>query len=318
MAPLRTLLSLLATAVAAVDSNDDARAGWPVSLEFLKTCNATTFFAFVEPLVNMTTLSYTATWGTYYKARAANATVSGWRRALPESNPKDGGMRALTFLAEDGRGVVAFRGTDLGPEGRSSKADLCADDFLSGHAMPEWCLRLFTHEALDYFARAVEFAEQAALAHPGVRWLYTGHSLGAQLAELVASVRGAGHVALGFSAPAVLPVLRNRTQVDPALLPSWQVVALYNEWDPLRSLAQGALPGSECLWEDLPSPAGCQQCAASPSLTSAFCSRCFNETHVWKHYIDLIKFGHRPRCSGIADVSNRFMPPPRETEILLE
>jgi len=262
-------------------------------LEFLKTCNATTFFAFVEPLVNMTTLSYTATWGTYYKARAANATVSGWRRALPESNPKDGGMRALTFLAEDGRGVVAFRGTDLGPEGRSSKA-------------------------LDYFARAVEFAEQAALAHPGVRWLYTGHSLGAQLAELVASVRGAGHVALGFSAPAVLPVLRNRTQVDPALLPSWQVVALYNEWDPLRSLAQGALPGSECLWEDLPSPAGCQQCAASPSLTSAFCSRCFNETHVWKHYIDLIKFGHRPRCSGIADVSNRFMPPPRETEILLE
>jgi hypothetical protein len=103
--------------------------GWPASLEQILTASSDDeFHAFVAPLAEMTKLTYTATWGSYYKEWEANATVLGWARGTLESNPRGGGMRALTFLqASSQRGVVAFRGTDLNRSGVSGQADFCAD-----------------------------------------------------------------------------------------------------------------------------------------------------------------------------------------------
>eukprot|EP00971_Amphidinium_carterae_P204597 4060162-Amphidinium_carterae.1 len=55
----------------------------------------------------------------------------------------------------------------------------------------------------DYFGNALRFAADAALLYPDTQWLYTGHSLGALLAEAVAVVRE--QLALSFSAPPVDP-----------------------------------------------------------------------------------------------------------------
>lgn len=206
-------------------------------------------------------------------------------------------MRALTFVqAATGRGVIAFRGTDLNRSGVSGQADMCADDVLSGKPLRAWCKR-FTNETLDYLTRAIEFAQAAEGAFPGIEWLYTGHSLGAQLAEVLAAIHRAR--ALTFAAPSVSPVLRNRTVVDPALVSAWSEVALYNEWDPLLRDAQGNLVGAECIWEVRPPPLGCETCYSDgkrPDLLRPECAECFARTHVYKKYLDLVGSGQRPAC----------------------
>eukprot|EP00971_Amphidinium_carterae_P238783 4740087-Amphidinium_carterae.1 len=53
--------------------------------------------------MEMTKLTYTATWGTYHRPADDNATVSGWERQAHEANPLKGGMRALTFIASDSK-----------------------------------------------------------------------------------------------------------------------------------------------------------------------------------------------------------------------
>lgn len=208
-------------------------------------------------------------------------------------------MRALTFLHENiSLGVVAFRGTDLNQTGVSGKADACADMLLSGQPLPPICSR-FTVAALDYLSRAREFAAEAAQRYPQVDWLYTGHSLGALLAEAIASERGA--VALVFSSPPVLPVLRNRSAVDPGKLSRWATVALYNEYDPLKYESQGKLPGASCVWNVTPVPPGCAACELSGhaiNMSSASCRLCFVNTHVYKHYLELLASKPRPICSG--------------------
>lgn len=272
---------------------------WPASLQFLANSDDGTFHAFVDPLANMTTLSYTATWGAYHEKQAEKATVRGWRRAEPEANPQAGGMRALTFLHDNtSLGVVAFRGTDLDRTGVSGQADACADTLLSGKPLPPACSR-FTVASIDYLSRARDFAAEVAQRYPKVDWLYTGHSLGALLAEAIASERHA--LALVFSAPPVLPVLRNRSAVDPSKLPRWATMALYNEYDPLKYEAEGNLPGASCVWKVAPVPPGCAACELSDhavNMTSASCRLCFAHTHVYKYYLELLASKARPNCSG--------------------
>jgi len=134
-----------------------------------------------------------------------------------------------------------------------------------------------------------------------VRWLYTGHSLGALLAEAVAAVRGAR--ALTFAAPAVASVLRNRTAKDPGGVAPWGVAALYNEWDPLRYEAKGELPGASCIWSTGRAPPGCRECDLSGKkmdLQIPACRTCFMETHVYAHYFRLVETRQRPMCAPAA------------------
>ncbi|CAE7654960.1 rplX [Symbiodinium pilosum] len=270
--------------------------GWPTSLEFLSKGSDAEFFEFVNPLADMTELSYTATWGTYYKPSAQNQSVEGWRRMWPEANPVEGGMRALTFVQErSGRGVVVFRGTDLDSSGTSGQADACANAELAHAPLPGYCNQ-FTSFQLDYVSRALDIARKAAEVHPTVEWLYTGHSLGAELANVVGAVRGAA--VLGFAAPAVLPVLRDRTAVDPHQLPFWKSLSLYNELDPLRFQALGQLPGANCSWVNQPDVPSCDVCELHGKIDegSPECKQCFYKTHILKSYLALLRSGQRPVC----------------------
>jgi len=273
---------------------------WPPSLQFLETCDNATFNLFVGTLANMTKLTYTATWGSYHKAADDSATVDGWER-VAKVNPAGGGMRALAFV-EPGlntRGVIAFRGTDLNRSGVSGQADACADIFLEGRPLPQWC-SVFSNSTLDYLENAFQFVHQMAETYPEVKWFFTGHSLGAALAEAVALVRG--EMALSFSAPPIDPLLARRTKVNISGVPAWQAVAFYDEWDPLRWLARGNLPGSvACHWLRSSVPAGCEACDMAPGgvdLGSDACSLCFVQTHIFKNYLTLASSGLRPVCSN--------------------
>lgn len=266
---------------------------WPQSLEFLRDARAADFMAIIEPLSDMTSLTYTATYGSDYRSAHVNRTVPGWSRGIT-TNP-EAGMRALTFLHDDHvRGVVAFRGTDLGLPlpSASSRADLCADALLAGDEPAAYCDR-FSADTLDYLSRALEHVEASRALYPDVQWLFTGHSLGAQLAEVVASVRG--ELALTFSSPPVVPVLQNRS--DAKSVDEWQVVVLYNEWDPIGYDTDGLLVGSSCVWSVSPAPAGCESCRV-PDPPSGSCELCFTQAHIFKSYKDLVRSGQRPACGG--------------------
>ena len=272
--------------------------GWPTSLEFLSAGPDKDFFDFVLPLSEMTKLSYTATWGTYYKPSAHNQSVEGWVRVWPEANPEEGGMRALTFAQQtSGRGVIVYRGTDLDPSGRSGQADACANAELAGARPPEFCSQ-FTAFQLDYISRALDIARKAAEVHPTLQWLYTGHSLGAELANVVAAVRGAA--VLGFATPPVIEVLKRRTAVDVKQLPHWKSLSLFNEFDPLRFLAHGELPGANCSWANQPEAAGCDACEmkGSVDMDSPACKQCFSKTHLFSAYLALLRSRSRPVCES--------------------
>lgn len=271
---------------------------WPVSLEFLSGSSSETFLEFVGPLANMTTISYISTYGSYFEPDRAEETVSGWERGNFESNPIDGGMRAITFLNTSAqRGVVAFRGTDTNVSGISGQMDMCADAILSGTPLESYCYAL-PSKTQDYFATALVFTDDLALMYPDTDWLFTGHSLGAQLAELVAAVRGA--TALVFASDDVNSVLLNRTTLDVTALPAWRFVALFNEWDPIRFIASNNLPGAACVWSVSPAPQGCQTCDAvgQVDFKRADCGACFEGAHIYWHYLALVASGIFPSCSS--------------------
>lgn len=271
---------------------------WPDSLEFLSGSSSETFLGFVAPLASMTGISYIATYGSYWEPEKANETVSGFERGTFESNPTDGGMRALTFLnTTTGLGVVAFRGTDTNISCLSGRMDMCADAILMGTPLESYCSDL-NNETLDYFTTALAFTETLALIYPEVDWMFTGHSLGAQLAELVAAVRGA--TALAFASDDVNSVLRARTALDVTALPAWRTVALFNQWDPLRFIASNNLPGAACVWPVSPAPAGCQTCdvVGQVDFSREDCGSCFQGAHVYNHYLDLLASGVVPTCSS--------------------
>ena len=51
----------------------------------------------LDPPIAATRLTYTATWGSYYREKDENETIAGWLRGKLQSNPLVG-MRALTFF----------------------------------------------------------------------------------------------------------------------------------------------------------------------------------------------------------------------------
>ena len=57
----------------------------------------TWLFLALDPPIAATRLTYTATWGSYYREKDENETVTGWLRGKLQSNPLVG-MRALTFF----------------------------------------------------------------------------------------------------------------------------------------------------------------------------------------------------------------------------
>ena len=86
----------------------------------------------VSVMANASYLSYTSTYGSYFNPADVNRSISeDWTREYQlESNPIDGGMRALLFTHRlSNRALIAFRGTDLG-NSSGAIVDQCANAIL--------------------------------------------------------------------------------------------------------------------------------------------------------------------------------------------
>ena len=289
------------------------------AIDGLASCNDTCFHATVVPLSLMDRLTYTATFGSYYNESERNATVAGWTRDVALTANPPAGMRALLFVQPSTqRAVVAFRGTDLNTSGVSGQADACADAiFASASKVPEFCGQ-FDNHTLDYLPRAMEFAARASRAYPNAELLFTGHSLGASLAMMVAALLQSQHgaqqppPAVVFSAGAWREALHRRTGfwANTSSTTS-RLYSLADRWDPVQASAVAAdgLLGDACLWDTGRAYPGCRVCwvagggHAPPAQweSDPACQLCFRQAHVYSHYVYHLVPGPRPLCAPVAD-----------------
>ena len=281
--------------------------GWR-SLFLLKNCSSAAFQDAVAPLAEMTRLTYTSTNGSYYNASDERNSPDGWTRVTTlKHDPQAGGMRALVFVQPSHRrGVVAFRGTDLNSSSPSGQADMCADKMLwdsaSWNELPTYCAN-FSNKTLDYLTSAFHFEARARAAFPTLDFLFTGHSLGAGLAVLVASSLRSRAVV--FSAPGLRGVMRNRTHTDPERVTVDHVFVLADVNDPVFQGSRAEIGGegsvgTSCTWRTMPGPA-CASCYAPPhplpNTSRADCESCFARHHIFAHYLALVAAPDRPLCA---------------------
>ena len=211
---------------------------WAAAVDTLSSTSNKSFHSLVSPLSVMVKLSYTATTGSYFNKSEANATVDGWERSFT-ANPAVG-MRALLFAQNaTRRGVIAFRGTDLG-KGASSDCDRCADallwDGIPISSLPSYC-KPFSNATLDYWASALAFVAKVRKERPDLALLFTGHSLGAGLAFAVAAATLTTSSLLPSPSLRRLGWVSAKRQHVPPPTPSAarrRFYALADEWDPVQ------------------------------------------------------------------------------------
>ena len=281
---------------------------WAAAVDTLSSASNKSFHSLVSPLSVMVKLSYTATTGSYFNKSEANATVDGWERSFT-ANPAVG-MRALLFAQNaTRRGVIAFRGTDLG-KGASSDCDRCADallwDGVPISSLPSYC-KPFSNATLDYWASALAFVAKVRKERPDLALLFTGHSLGAGLAFAVAAATSHDELApaVAFASPPWLGLIK-RQHVPPPT-PSEarrRFYALADEWDPVQreSIGQHGVMGTQCLWAS-PEPPTCKVCYAHTpfNASSLACLGCFAARHIYAHYLNVDVPGKRAVCKPLRE-----------------
>lgn len=307
------MMSLLCCAYASAHLPGGSISPWVPDLHLLtdRSVSDLAFHAAASEIANATTLSYTATFGSYFDPASANGTVRGWVRSPVESNPRSGGMRALLFLQPSTtRMMIAFRGTDLDITKVSGQADSCADAMLFGNKtrsqLPAYCSN-FSESTLDYYTAAYKFTSEAVAMYPEYKSgiLFTGHSLGASLSLLMsAAMRQPGNSyalaapAAVFSSGSVTELIKTRIGVNSSQINSSQTVLFANEWDPVYASGDHAFPEEVCVWAPT-EPSACVQCYKKqpPHPASPSCDLCFQEAHVFSHYLELVNGPVRPECT---------------------
>lgn len=291
IAIILAFLQLHASPVSEINPVDIAGGWGDLSLAFADDRNRHSLLSLTA---NATRLSYVATHGTYFNSTEAISGVpgNGWVQ-VPEllRDPISGGFRAVVFKhPATRRGLIAFRGTDLNMTGLSGQADFCADKVLwdntTSSALPSFCQQ-FTPETLDYLGHSLELTRKARELLTGFDLLLTGHSLGAGLAILSAAAGIQQKLVLKavvFSSPGFDSLLQQRLHILPSQLPTRQLRAIYNEFDPVYMNAtekHGIRGATSCLFQGLPEPTSCSICYhSSPGQPSAKrnCLLCFAET----------------------------------------
>jgi hypothetical protein len=294
-------------------------------------------------LVAAVRLSYVATHGSYYNPADANATLPGgeWARSPVQRNPAFG-FHALTFVnAAQRRVLVAFRGTDLDVSHASGACDVCADQMLwQGTAvadLPAMCAP-FNASTLDYWGEARAMVQTIATTYDGYDVLFTGHSLGAGLSNLMAALTDArspcrphpttpdGPVAsfagaAVFSTPEYITTLQNRSAVDVSRIDVARFAMFADAYDPIFTAARlhafGGMAALVCEWHDGAPSAQCLACEAQQRANvdgapSVQCVECMFQRHVFKHYEEIVYNATvRPVCHDVQECLVGFECPSR-------
>eukprot|EP00039_Didymoeca_costata_P005558 m.82460 g.82460 ORF g.82460 m.82460 type:complete len:536 (+) comp12872_c0_seq1:2287-3894(+) len=293
----------------------NAPAGWGNLTSQIIESDSEEFHKFIAPISESIYLSYTSTNGSYFNASdVAKSVGDGWTREHDLESHVQYGMRALFFShAATQRVLVAFRGTDLNSSSVSGQADQCADSILwdatPRDKLPEYCNK-FSNSTLDYLSNALQAVAKAhAVARlASYQFLYTGHSLGAGLASLVAIIRryklqDNSAVSVAVSSPPLVQVLQDREHIPASSISSELNFILGNKYDPVFHFSQiddgGIGNSSTCTWiPDGKEPLACFICfnEPHPKQSSLSCLDCFHEEHIFaKYYYTLIP-GPRPSC----------------------
>ena len=316
MSSINALVLLTLSALTVVGAHAGglrAGGGWfpPSSVPSM---DSATFHTQLAPLFQAATLTYTATFGTYYNPLVANNSINGFSKSHLESNPPMGGMRALVFVENNGgnRVLVAFRGTDLNSTTPGGQSDLCADQILFDNItnpadMYPFCASIPPAQ-LDYYIAAKAFLRSVLTTYPApYEVLMTGHSLGAGLSNMMVlsavdpqcfppqdAARIVGSVVM--SSPAfILPIMERVQAPYPASAAtqealSKRITTLADAFDPVYMVANKhpiGLLGQVCKWVILPEPISCSICQLDPSdsSTNLPCQACFVQRHIYSHYL---------------------------------
>mmetsp|Transcript_8234 Transcript_8234/g.9417 ORF Transcript_8234/g.9417 Transcript_8234/m.9417 type:complete len:316 (-) Transcript_8234:126-1073(-) len=238
----------------------------------------------IEPLATMTKISYTGN---------LTEEVPGW--SLIFSLTPRNGLNALAFKKkgsynEYGNGIIiTFRGT-------TTTSDRCADAILwdPEDPIPFWC-RVFRKSTLDYISQALKFVKQVKAGYPNHPIMFTGHSLGAALAEMM-SLNSSGEspslcfASAGAKGPARRAGLFN-SQSDVSCL-----FQIDNPWDPIVSYAMKDQLGYLCEFQNVSETEACRRCLKEGKL-SILCEQCFQDAHKFINYLNLVNRGQAPVCT---------------------
>ena len=294
--------------------NGGAGGGWFVPSD-VQSMDSAAFHTLLAPLFRATTLSYTATFGTYYNPFEANETVDGFTKSSLESNPPLGGMRSLVFVenAPGVRIIVVYRGTDLNSTTPGGQSDLCADQILWDNIsdpslMYPFCASIPPAQ-LDYYSQAKQFLRSVMLKYAApYQIMLTGHSLGAGLSNMMVlstidpdcfppddAVRLVGSVVM--SSPSfILPTMQRvrvanySTSAGLQLGLSMRITTIADSFDPIYMEANRnpiGLLGGLCTYTILPEPFACSICQLDPtdSPSNIACELCFAQRHIYSHYL---------------------------------
>lgn len=186
--------------------------------------------------------------------------------------------------------LITFRGT-------KSVSDECADLSLwpmrfkqTSSVSKKLCKLMFTAEDLDYISQGTDFYKkikfnQCEKLNKKCSFLFTGHSLGAAIAQIISVKYNLSSFVL--SSPGVKHLISQSVSSNERLKIKECNLELNFIFDPVVRLSQFDEIGIECQLLNIKYPISCRNCYKYRKSTS--CQLCFNEAHLLNNYLNYFK-----------------------------